>query len=119
MVPGRAGIELVTPGSAVRHASVARHVTDCVHRPGKCCISMSQIDFGDEKIFFSETTRPRAMIFGMLHHLVDLYQVCSNYATGVKKWASLGITFYIDLYRENMKNFLSEATNTTALIFGM
>ena len=25
----RAGIELATPGSAVRHASVARHVTDC------------------------------------------------------------------------------------------
>ena len=24
----RAGIELATPGSAVRHASVARHVTD-------------------------------------------------------------------------------------------
>ena len=25
----RARIELATPGSAVRHASVARHVTDC------------------------------------------------------------------------------------------
>ena len=31
----RAGIELATPGSAVRHASVARHVTDCATRPGK------------------------------------------------------------------------------------
>ena len=30
----RAGIELATPGSAVRHASVARHVTDCATRPG-------------------------------------------------------------------------------------
>ena len=30
----RTGIELVTPGSAVRHASVARHVTDCATRPG-------------------------------------------------------------------------------------
>ena len=30
----RAGIELATPGIAVRHASVARHVTDCVTRPG-------------------------------------------------------------------------------------
>ena len=29
----RAGIELATPGSAVRHASVARHVTDCATRP--------------------------------------------------------------------------------------
>ena len=31
----RAGIELATPGSAVRHASVARHVTDCATRPNK------------------------------------------------------------------------------------
>ena len=30
----RAGIELATPGYAVRHASVARHVTDCATRPG-------------------------------------------------------------------------------------
>ena len=30
----RTGIELATPGSAVRHASVARHVTDCATRPG-------------------------------------------------------------------------------------
>ena len=32
----RAGIELPTPGSAVRLASVARHVTDCATRPGRC-----------------------------------------------------------------------------------
>ena len=31
----RTGIELATPGSAIRHASVARHVTDCATRPGK------------------------------------------------------------------------------------
>ena len=30
----QARIELATPGSAVRHASVARHVTDCAMRPG-------------------------------------------------------------------------------------
>ena len=30
----RAGIKLATPGSAVRHASVARHVTDCPTLPG-------------------------------------------------------------------------------------
>ena len=30
----RTWIELATPGSAVRHASVARHVTDCATRPG-------------------------------------------------------------------------------------
>ena len=31
----RAGIQLATPGSAVRLASVARHVTDCATRPGQ------------------------------------------------------------------------------------
>ena len=30
----QAGIELATPGSAVRHASIARHVTDCATGPG-------------------------------------------------------------------------------------
>ena len=32
----RAGIELATPGSAVRYTSVARNVTDCATRPGNC-----------------------------------------------------------------------------------
>ena len=37
----RAGIELATPGSAVRHASVARHVTDCATRPGELSMIIS------------------------------------------------------------------------------
>ena len=37
-----------------------------------------------EKIFLSETTRPRALIFGMKHHLVNFYQVFSNYSPGAK-----------------------------------
>ena len=36
----QAGIELATPGSAVRHASVARHVTDWAMRPGKSYVGM-------------------------------------------------------------------------------
>ena len=32
-----AKIKLVTPGSAIRNASVARHVTDCTTRPGIFC----------------------------------------------------------------------------------
>ena len=32
----RVGIELMTPGSAVRLPSLARHVTDCATRPGMC-----------------------------------------------------------------------------------
>ena len=35
-------------------------------------------------IFLSETTRPRALIFNMKHHIVKLYQVCSNYIHGAK-----------------------------------
>ena len=31
------------------------------------------------KVFLSKTTRHRALIFGMKHHLVDLYQVLPNY----------------------------------------
>ena len=37
-----------------------------------------------EKIFLSENTRPRALIFGMMHNLVVLYQICSNYTPGAK-----------------------------------
>ena len=41
-----------------------------------------------EKIFLSETTRPRALIFGMKYHLVNLYQVCSNFAP----WAKMALS---------------------------
>ena len=42
------------------------------------------------KKMLSETTRPRALIFGMLHQLVDLHQVYSNYAPGAKNGPPLG-----------------------------
>ena len=42
------------------------------------------------KIFLSETIWPRALIFGMKHHLVDLCQVCSNYAPGAKNGRAPG-----------------------------
>ena len=41
-------------------------------------------------ILSSETIRPRALIFGMLHHLVDLDQVCSNDVPGAKNGPALG-----------------------------
>ena len=41
-----------------------------------------------EKIL-SETVRPRALIFAMYYLLVDLYQVCSNYAPGAKNGPAL------------------------------
>ena len=54
-----------------------------------------KINFQDEnfKIFLSENTLPRALIFGMLHQLVDFYQVCSNYVPG-EKWACRGVTCF-------------------------
>ena len=59
-----------------------------------------------EKIFLSETTRPRALIFGMQYHVVDLYQVCSNYSPGAKNWRPGGHMFYIGLYREQHEKHL-------------
>ena len=56
-----------------------------------------------EKIFLSESTRLTALIFGMEHHLLNLYQVCSNYVPGAKNDRSGGHMFYIALYRKNMK----------------
>ena len=53
-----------------------------------------------EKVFFSEITRHRAFILGMLHHLVVLqifsdYQVCSNYAPGAKNGHATEVTFLV------------------------
>ena len=47
-----------------------------------------------EKIFLCETTRPRALNFGMLYHLVNLYQVNSNYSTGAKNGVTSGVTCF-------------------------
>ena len=45
-----------------------------------------------EKIFLSETTRPRALSFCMKYHLVNLYQFCSNYSPGAKNGPASGVT---------------------------
>ena len=37
-----------------------------------------------ETIFLSETTMPRALIFGMKHHLENLYQVVQIISLGPK-----------------------------------
>ena len=60
-------------------------------------------DFGlyrekHEKIFSSETIRPRALIFCMKHHLVDLYQVFFQIMDLGQKWPCPGgLMFYIGL----------------------
>ena len=65
----RAGIELATPGFALRLASVARHITDCATRPGiiKVIDNLVQVDHGIciildevflENKLFTNTYRP-------------------------------------------------------------
>ena len=61
-----------------------------------------------EKIILSETTRPRALLFGMKHHLVNLYQVCSNYIPGAKNCPDPRVTCFIYLYWEKHEKILSE-----------
>ena len=52
----------------------------------------------DETIFLSETTMARALIFGMKHHLVNLYQVCSNYISRAKNGPTPGVTCFTKAY---------------------
>ena len=57
-----------------------------------------------ETIFLSEITMPRALIFGMKHDLVNLYQVCSNYISGAKNGPTPGATcFTLANIGKNMK----------------
>ena len=74
-----------------------------------------------QKIFLSETTSPRALIFRMKHNLVDLYQVCSNYTPGAKNLLHHGRhMLYIGLNREKHEQIsLSETFRPRAMIFGM
>ena len=43
--------------------------------PGGHMFNIGLYRVNHENIFSSETTRPRAFIFGMNHHLVNLYKV--------------------------------------------
>ena len=58
----------------------------------------------------SETIRPRSLIIGMWHYLVDRYQICLNYVPGVKNGPASGVTCFTEAYIGiNMeKIFLSE-----------
>ena len=42
------------------------------------------------KNLLSKTIRPSALIFGMLHYRVNLYQECSNYDPGAKNGIAQG-----------------------------
>ena len=84
---------------------------DSLHRPtiGKT-----------KKIFFSETTRPTALIFCMWQWLMALYINCASHAPGVKFGHAPGVD---SLHRLTMgktkKNFFSETKRPRASIFCM
>ena len=84
---------------------------DSLHRPtiGKT-----------KKIFFSETTRPTALIFCMWQWLMVLYINCASHAPGVKFGHTPGVD---SLHRLTMgkskKNFFSETKRPRASIFCM
>ena len=84
---------------------------DSLHRPtiGKT-----------KKIFFSETTGPTALIFGMWQWVMVLYINCANHAPGVKFGYAPGVDSLHRLTIGKTKRiFFSETTRPTALIFGM
>jgi len=58
------------------------------------------------KIFLSKTTRARAFIFGIKHHLEIFYQICSKFAPGAKIDPAPGAQFYIELLKEKFKLLL-------------
>ena len=80
-------------------------------RPGVACLTQGK----HETIMLSENTRPRALIFGMKHHQVDLYQVGSDYAPWPKMDPPWGHIFYISLYWENLDTLFLSRT----LVFDM
>ena len=47
-----------------------------------------------KKIFLCETRSPNLLIFGISHHLMEFYQVYSNYSPGAKKGPALGVTCF-------------------------
>ena len=81
----------------------------CVVRHVSSTIALNNIS--------SETARPRALICGMYHCLMDLYQVCSNGGPGVRNGpAAGGLGFKNEI---NFKIFFSRAAWLRCLKFGM
>ena len=72
------------------------------------------------KMFLSETTRLKALLFGMEQHLVNRYQVCSNYVPGAENGFASGSRFTWAYIGKNIKRILlSETIRPRALIFGL
>ena len=80
----RAGIKLVTPGIAVRHASVARHVTYCAMRPSDFC-------YFSTKTYVVGTQKNRLIFFWApkTHVSVDWLENNQNYTLKILIWTSV------------------------------
>ena len=89
-------------------------------RPRGLIVSIDLLWEKNSKIFFSETTGPTALIFGMWQWLMVLYINCASHAPGVKFGHAPGVD---SLHRltigKTKKIFFSETTRPTALIYGM
>ena len=89
------------------------------HAPGSI-VSIDLLWEKNSKIFFSETTGPTALIFGMWQWLMVLYINYASHAPGVKFGHALGVdSFHRLTIGKTKKIFFSETTRPTALIFGM
>ena len=85
-------------------------------------VTYALISTAIEKIFLSGTTKLRALIFSMKHHLVNFYQVCPTIFPWSQKFPSpWGHMFNIGLYREKneAKKISSETTRPRVFMFGM
>ena len=91
------------------------------HAPGPgLIVSIDLLWEKNSKIFFSETTGPTALIFGMWQWLMVLYINCANHVPGVKFGHAPGVdSLHIPTIGKTKKIFFSETTRPTALIFGM
>ena len=69
-------------------------------RPGVHMFYIGLYREKNEAKISSETTRPRAFMFGMYHNLEDLYQVCSTYIPGAETGTAPGLTRYMVIFQQ-------------------
>ena len=62
--------------------------------PGVIYFKLAYIGKNMKKKVISETTRPRALIFGMIHYVVVFYQDCSNCTPWAKNGPYPGVTCF-------------------------
>ena len=103
------------PMSGVRRQSpVVRRESSVVRRPSSVVRRQQLLQTTSPPKLLSQ---PRALIFGMQHCLVDLYQVCSNGGPGVQNGPGAGgLGFKNKIF---LKIFFSRTAWLRCLKFGM